>query len=178
MKLTEMKPSEVPYHVWLSAYRLWVTGDPDTKERLSLAKVGERIGVRSGASVSYYFQKLFGVDATNPKHVSFIRSLRDDYPDDKWVTSLDPVEHGTDRVFTSLAGERSRSRQKGVGVDRPCRSVEMTYKLAYQNRLKTSYDPWEQFEQELRLPYLYVILTYIVSVLGGVYENELHRDAS
>lgn len=165
MSMEYLKPSQVSEEAWARGYELWL------KHGYSLDMVGRSLGLRpnAGRSVSTYLQKLYGRDATNPRANSFLMSLAEDYPDSEWVGQLSPEQERckSDRFFSQRV-ERTLAG-KGTAKTVGNRSNEMKYRIAYQQSINQSYDPWEQFEQTppvITLSQFSWLVEAIVSILG------------
>lgn len=165
MSMDYLKPSQVSEAAWARGYDLWL------KHGYSLDMVGRTLGLRpnAGRSVSAYLQKHYGKDATNPKANSFLMSLAEDYPDSEWVGQLSPeLERCQSDRFFSQRVERSLAG-KGTAKTIGNRSNEMKYRIAYQQSISQSYDPWEQFEQPspvITLSQFVWLVEVIISILG------------
>ncbi len=173
------KPSEVSTEEWTKGYQLWLRGG------YTLEKVGRALGLRpnSGRSVSNYLRRLYGDGATDPIANSFIRSMASDYPDNSWVSTLKPCDNRGSGRFMSLQKERKMT-PKGTAKVVGNRSNEMKYRIAYQQSLQQSYDPWSQFDTEpkpLVLSQFLVITQVVVSLLEGILrtdEDELQSNVA
>ena len=169
------KPSTVSVSEWTEGYELWL------KHGYTLDMVGQHLGLRpkAGRSVSTYLVKHFGVDATNPIANSFIRSLAEDYPNNEWVETLEPCDNRGSGRFIPLSVEKSNAI-KGVARLTGNRSNEMRYRIAYQETIHKTYDPWEDMEPKpLLLPLFSLFVGCLIPVLYNllnIQQDELQTD--
>lgn len=155
------KPASITKSSWQCAYERWLDGT-------SLAKLAKEMNLSQGRIVKKYFERHFGVGCCDLQRTSFTRSLRSDYPDSDYVKTLQPTSNDATRYYSQSA--LKNSAVMGIAKTKGNRSVEMSYRIAYQKSIHSSDDPWKYVDPDRPLS-LYFVITWLQLVVSLLHSH-------